>query len=177
VAAGRTMTSRSVRPSEREAEAEGTASPAALSHAEILGTPGQPPSQLEILSTSSTYRGDKPTKPARGMLGTPAWYEDFCETLSSAVWRDQVTELEARWLLDFHYRLMVGEMNAARLWRKPRRGSRGRRPTRVRFRFRRVRCETCRAPVGPFTGICPECHFGDWWPNWRDKWPDWGKAL
>jgi hypothetical protein len=156
--------------------AAGAASPAALSQAEILGEP----SQAEILgeprpSTSSTYGGKTAGGPARGMFGTPAWYVEFCEALSKAVWRDQVTERESRWLLDFHYWLMVGQMNAGRLWRKPRRSGR-RRPARVRFHFRRALCERCGAPVGPFTGICPGCHFGDWWPHWRDKWPDWGEA-
>ena len=48
----------------------------------------------------------------RGMFGTPAWYDDWCETISRAVWLGQVTEVESTAELERVHALLMLEMKA-----------------------------------------------------------------
>lgn len=118
--------------------------------------------ELEKLGTWKPASTDGGSDMPKSMFGTPTWYSDWCEALSRAVWRGQVTELEASRELEREHRLMVLEMVREKLWRRPRKSSGRRRPRKVRFRWRGWTCADCDRQVGAFTGFCVGCHFAGW---------------
>jgi hypothetical protein len=109
--------------------------------------------ELGEFATLRKENTDGSRRRPKGVLGIPEWYETRCERQSRAVWRGQLTELEARGELALWHRTMLATTG----FKKPRRGTGTRSFRRIRMDYPHHGCPECGKQVEPFTGLCVAC--------------------